>query len=102
MVPARAAPIDNLKTPLGVRRGSRQHLLEQVLGDMVRAAAGDEKSRRVQKLHRAQVDFLVAAKRGVNRRFVAGERRWIEDDGVEAAPLVHCVAEEVEGVGNYH
>ena len=55
--------------------------------DVIRAAARDEESARLEELQRPQVDFLVAGERLRNRAFALGKRRRIEHDGVE--PFAH-------------
>ena len=69
---------------------------------MVGAGEGREEPAGLQAAQRAEVDLLVAAERRVERRPPARERRRVEHDQVEAAPVALERAERVEGIGLEH
>jgi hypothetical protein len=87
------------QTPPRIGRGIRKHLQKERLAHVEAAARREQHSSGREESHRAQVDVLVAAERGVDRGPVLGERRRVEDDGVEGLATALEVAQIVEGVG---
>ena len=66
---------------------------------MIGARAGDEDSAGTKHFEGAKVEFLVAAKGGVEIALGLGEGGRVEDDGVVAVVGGGVVLEQVEGVG---
>ena len=67
---------------LGVVGGRENHITKRFRVNMVRATERRERASRFQQFHRANVDFLVAAKRIWNGVACACERGWIQNDQV--------------------
>src|SRR6186713_3448039 len=99
MVASLLALLDDRDGRARVGRRLLDDLEEQLLADVVRAAAGDERAVGIQQLDRAQVDFLVAGGGLRDRRLVLRKGRRIKDDGVEALTGDLELAELVEDVG---
>src|SRR5580698_7899064 len=81
---------------IGGSRGDRG--FEIGPANMVRAGAGDEQTAVVEHAQGAQVELLVAAQRAFDGTFGLGERRRVENDGVEALASARPVAQNLKGV----
>ena len=82
-----------------VGRGLLEHLEEERLREVVRAAGGEQKSAGREQTHRAQVDLLVAADRSRKCGPRLGECRWVEHDRLEPRVFALAGLQVLEGVG---
>ena len=73
---------------------------EGPLVDVIRAAAGHERSPRRQQLERPEVDLLVSGHRAGRRATVLRERRGVENDRVEPLSASVELAQQVEPVAD--
>src|SRR5262245_2859369 len=82
----RRLPIDGdaPQQPVRVIRRREDDLLEQLRIYMMRTAERCQHAAWLQQLERAQMDFLVAAQGVRHCGPVPSERRWVEDDQIEA------------------
>src|SRR5262245_9379437 len=76
--------IDNPDADGRIGSGPATNILEERFRDVVGARERQETPARLEHPQRAQVDFLVAARRRVDRRSVAREWRRVEHDHPEA------------------
>ena len=84
---------------MGIEGSGGQHFEEVRLADVVGAGASDQDAAGAEHLEGAEIEFLVAAKGGVEVALGLGEGRRVEDDGVVATAGGGVVLEQVEGVG---
>src|SRR5512133_1970358 len=63
VIPAGAAPLEQLHPPPRVVRGVEDERLQLRLGHVIAARRGDEDATGLQDLHRAEVDFLLPTAR---------------------------------------
>ena len=83
----------------GVGGGGASISRKSGLPQMEAAARREQHAAAGEQSHRTEVDVLVAAKRGVDRRTILGEGRRVEHDRLEASPDAIEVAEIIERVG---
>ena len=98
MVGAGMQMMDDLRIHAGIERGAGDDLLEQVFADTAGAGVGGEQAARPEQFEGEQVDVLLAARGLFGERGGGGELGRVEDDEVEAAPLVAQFAQRLEHV----
>src|SRR5437868_3858757 len=88
MVARSAAALEDLQRPFRFLRGPLDDFAEDLRGHLPRAGTGDEQATRREQPDRAVIDLLVDAQRAFESFAPLGERRWIEHDDVELAPVL--------------
>src|SRR5262249_23059538 len=98
MIAGLAEALDDAHPHPGVAGCMADTVLEHRVGHMVRAREREEAPVALEDPKRAQVDLLVAARRRVERRAAARERRRIQDDRAEADTVALEAPQLVEDV----
>ena len=98
MVRSLARAGEHLEVALRVEGRLGTDLVEEVGRHRAGAGEGGEHAARTQKLHREEVDVLVAARRAHEAGLGVRELRRVEHDEVERAPLVAVEAQLLEDV----
>src|SRR5271165_6843507 len=94
-----AALLQNSNVAACVSRRRAQHPQEFCLADVERTGAGNEDAAGPEHFQGAQVELLIAAKRGRNGALGFRKGGWVEDDGVILPAGGGVVPEQIEGVG---
>src|SRR5882762_10055947 len=81
-----------------VSGGVLEHLQKKRLGQVKAAASRIEQASRREQAHRPQVDVLVSARRPRNCSARLGERRRIQNDGIERDSFVLFLPQVIERI----
>ena len=98
MIGAGVQVMDDLRIHAGIECSAGDDFLEQVCADAAGAGVGGEQTARPEQLEAEKVDVLVAARGFFGERGGGGELGRIEDDEVEAAPLIAQLAQRLKYV----
>src|SRR6478609_2441483 len=99
VVRRRIQPAQDLRVDAGVERSPGNDLLEQIARDAAGARERQQHAAGTQQLERVQVDVFVSARGSLGQCGSRRKLRRIEDDQVEAAPLVAQPAQHLKHVG---
>src|SRR5208282_987566 len=98
MILRRPSVLHNTQRLVSILGGVGDHFEEVRGAHMKRAGTRSQNPSGPQHLHRAQVEFLVAAQRLVEIALGFGEGRRIENDGVIAPVGGRVFSQDIEGV----